>query len=1028
MRSSELATLHFYQWEYRNRGYYLFGTPIDIEPPYLPFYHKGFADSYSIDDGRVPSIFEQIISVFKSSKSELPKTEHDSFPLDPRFIDINDIPLFSGFSLSFPNGSDILPNRNIEFLSMLSFSEHPISFEIVGTHDDIQIQIVFSVADTERVSSQLSAYFPTAIIREIDVESFGFDDRYEVAIADFGLNNEFIRSITAADSFSIDPLTSIIATMDSLQQGDVVVFQMLFKGITSPLAKDIPYAVSDGAGESFFSDAPEMPQCAKDKISQPLFSVVMRVATQGNSNHRSQYLAQELSRSISSISQSEYNKLILLSNEGYAYDFHHFNLHYRTSNRLGFILNAKELSTFAHYPNKTIVSAKLGIQGRTTKRVAQEYINGKYILGSNEHYGDSYTVGINDEARLRHTHIIGVTGVGKSTLIANMMIEDMRKGNGCCLFDPHGDIVEDILLRIPEYRQKDVILIDPSYLDFPIGFNLLHASTEAEKMVLSSDLVGAFKRFATSWGDNMSAVLSQAINTFLESSKGGTLIELKRFLLEDDFRNEFLEHVHDPSIHYYWNNEYQFVRKGIASLLTRIDTFLRPKIIRYMFAQQHGVDFRACIEEKKILLIKLSQGLIGEENSYLLGSLFLSKFNQVAQGRQQLSKQDRHPYYIYLDEFQNFITNSITSILSGARKYGLGLILAHQELAQIDDPKILNSVISNPYIRICFRLGDRDAKQLESGFSAFEANDLQSLGIGEAIVRIGSSQNDCNITTSNLSDPSDISDIIRESVIEYSQTTYGKPRAEIEELLKELLPKQSKNKTRKKSSSDARTDNVETDKSNTKTSIVEQVDNIVSDHTQQDDATNETKISERFSLEDKKQKYLREEAEKESVRKHRSLQDYVRALALQRDFKATAEEQTENGGRVDIALLRNELSIAVEISVTNTLDYEVQNIQKCIDAGYTNICMLSESMVHLKNIKKRANKTIEKAMLKKVSYLMPLEFAKYLDGFTEKKPRPQNKRVRGYRVKAHHLDIASNQAESKNTILQNIILSSSKKK
>jgi hypothetical protein len=1011
MRSSELATLHFYQWEYRNRGYYLFGTPIDIEPPYLPFYHKGFADSYSIDDGRVPSIFEQIISVFKSSKSELPKTEHDSFPLDPRFIDINDIPLFSGFSLSFPNGSDILPNRNIEFLSMLSFSEHPISFEIVGTHDDIQIQIVFSVADTERVSSQLSAYFPTAIIREIDVESFGFDDRYEVAIADFGLNNEFIRSITAADSFSIDPLTSIIATMDSLQQGDVVVFQMLFKGITSPLAKDIPYAVSDGAGESFFSDAPEMPQCAKDKISQPLFSVVMRVATQGNSNHRSQYLAQELSRSISSISQSEYNKLILLSNEGYAYDFHHFNLHYRTSNRLGFILNAKELSTFAHYPNKTIVSAKLGIQGRTTKRVAQEYINGKYILGSNEHYGDSYTVGINDEARLRHTHIIGVTGVGKSTLIANMMIEDMRKGNGCCLFDPHGDIVEDILLRIPEYRQKDVILIDPSYLDFPIGFNLLHASTEAEKMVLSSDLVGAFKRFATSWGDNMSAVLSQAINTFLESSKGGTLIELKRFLLEDDFRNEFLQHVNDPSIHYYWNNEYQFVRKGIAPLLTRIDTFLRPKIIRYMFAQQHGVDFRTCIEEKKILLIKLSQGLIGEENSYLLGSLFLSKFNQVAQGRQQLEKLYRHPYYIYLDEFQNFMTNSITSILSGARKYGLGLILAHQELAQIDDSKILNSVISNPYIRICFRLGDRDAKQLESGFSAFEANDLQSLGIGEAIIRIGSSQDDCNITTSKLSELSDISDIIRQSVIEHSQTTYGKPRAEIEELLKELLPKTINRKTNK---TEKKEEKLETKKVEPKKNPQQEVH--INIDTNQEQRTTVSEVE--------KEKLIEAEEVSRRTRDHQYLQRLIKKIGQERNFISTIEKETKEGGRIDITLEKEGIQIAFEISITNTPEYEVKNIKKCLRNGYLPVVMISKSKHHLDSIEKLTKEQLSKKDFSHVVFIQPNKIVEVLDSFNVN-TQPQQEIIKGFRITTEINATPSNDGKS---IRERILKILSKKK
>lgn len=736
MNASEQATLNFYQWEYRYRGYYHFDTPIDIEVPYKSFRHATYSNSPIEDDGRVPSLFKSFTKLLAPPKEKKEPAEEVA-EIQPHFLAFDSKPNLVGVLLSFPKGTEIQPNRNIEFLNMLSFTDNLLSFEIVGTSEKINIQLVCNEYDKGRVASHLQAYFPTAIIRDTEIDDFGFTSENDIAIADFGLNDEYMRSIATLDSFAIDPLTSVIAIMESLQKNDVVVFQILFKGITSPLAKDITYSVSDGTGGSFFADAPEMPNCAKDKIANPLFSVVMRIATQGESNIRSQYLAQELARSISAVSSSEYNKLIPLSNEGYDYDFHKYNLLNRLSNRLGFVLNSKELNTFLHYPNKTVVSKKLGLQGGKTKQVPKIIINQKYLLGINEHNGTETEVMLNDEMRLRHKHIIGATGVGKSTLLANMLIEDMNAGNGCALFDPHGDIVEDILLRIPEHRKNDVIIIDPSDEKYSIGFNLLGATTDAEKIVLSSDLVSSFKRHATAWGDNMSAVLSNAINTFLESNRNGTLIELKRFLLEDKFRKEFLTSVDDPSIHYYWNNEYAMVSKRIAPLLTRIDTFLRPKVIRYMLVQTGGVDFKQCIEEKKIVLIKLSQGLIGEENSFLLGSIFLSKFNQVAQGRQSLPKSQRDPYYIYLDEFQNFITPSITRILSGARKYGLGLVLAHQELGQIDDTKILNSVISNPYTRICFRLGDADAKRLENGFSYFEQSDLQSLGTGEAIMRVG---------------------------------------------------------------------------------------------------------------------------------------------------------------------------------------------------------------------------------------------------------------------------------------------------
>lgn len=666
------------------------------------------------------------------------------------------------------------------------------------------------------------------------------------------------------------------------------------------------------------------------------------------------------------------------------------------------------------------MSAKLGLNDGKTKQVTLSLTKQKYLLGINTHNGIETGVMLNDEMRLRHTHIIGATGVGKSTLIANMLLEDMKQGNGCALFDPHGDIVEDVLARVPEHRKDDVIIIDPSDSDNAIGFNLLGATTDAEKIVLSSDLVSSFKRHATAWGDNMSAVLSNAINTFLESSRDGTLIELKRFLLEENFRNEFLTSVEDPSIHYYWNNEYAMVRKGIAPLLTRIDTFLRPKILRYMLAQTKGVDFRACIEEKKIVLIKLSQGLIGEENSFLLGSIFLSKFNQVAQGRQSLPKPERHPYYIYLDEFQNFITPSITRILSGARKYGLGLVLAHQELAQIDDTKTLNSVISNPYIRICFRLGDVDAKRLESGFSYFEQDDLQSLNIGQAILRVGSSHDDFNISTFPLPETETNAEVNRDNIVINTRNNYARPKAELDELLASLLPKQTPKKAKAKA---------EIAKSKIEKSVEPVITNDEKSEIEKTIVT-ETKpplttetLKTKDDLEGRKEKYLQQAEEQEIVRQHRSIQNYVRSMALQRGFKATLEDSTLNGGKVDVSLLKDDIRIAIEISVTNRVDYEVQNIKKCLDDDYSLVYMISENEKHLKNIKEQALKIISKKQHSKIHFFKSEELHLYLDAMIQ--PQQKVKRVRGYRVK---VDYKTDNDTSKQSSITDIIMKALRRK
>jgi len=560
------------------------------------------------------------------------------------------------------------------------------------------------------------------------------------------------------------------------------------------------------------------------------------------------------------------------------------------------------------------------------------------------------------------------------------MLEDMKHGNGCALFDPHGDIVEDILLRIPEHRKNDVIIIDPSDSEFPIGFNLLGATTDTEKIVLSSDLVSAFKRHATAWGDNMTAVLSNAINTFLESTKGGTLIELKRFLLEEKFRKEFLESVEDSAMHYYWEHEYYMVKKGIAPLLTRIDTFLRPKIVRYMLAQKSGIDFRTCIDEKKIVLIKLSQGLIGEDNSYLLGSLFLSKFNQVIRGRQLLSKEERHPYYIYLDEFQNFITPSITSILSGARKYGLGLIFAHQELAQIDDTKILNSVISNPHTRICFRLGDNDAKRLETGFSYFEQNDLQSLGIGEAIIRVGSSNNDFNITTERLPKLHDDAETIKKYIIQNTRNCFAKPKEEIKELLDSLLPKVFVKEKTKQKGKKAK-NNLE--RINTES---------LTQENKRKNNDNNNVVPEIIKQE------LRDQAEKSKInREHNYLQTTIKKLGQDKGFLSTIEKETSNGGRVDVVLERDGFKIACEISVTNKIAYELKNIQKCIADNFDIILMISKNKKHLNNIKDLTQKSLAESDLKRIFFIQPESISEFLN-ITKKPLKPKTEIIKGFRV------------------------------
>ncbi|MFV0572300.1 MAG: type IV secretory system conjugative DNA transfer family protein [Xanthomarina gelatinilytica] len=977
LTASERATLHFYEWERYGRGYHLCEHTVRIEPPFVPFRQFTY-QSTQTDNGRVPSLFQKIGKSIQNLLIESTKEKQEAKERIPQPIQLSEKEL-RGLAIRFPNNEQLDMSLWLEFINILSLTDNPISFEIIGTQNTISIQLMSYQSDYLRLARHLKAYFPNAILTTVSYAELPFDFERDVALCDFGLEEECMRPITT-ETKHIDALTSFVSQLDYLEVGELAMFQLIVQGTTAPWSQNLLKAAGDGRGGSFFTDDPSMLMATKEKVSQPLFSCVMRLAVQANTRDLTNYIARELVRAIVQASESQYNRLIPLSNEGYDYNDHFRNLYHRTTNRTGMLMNSCELLTFFHFPN--VNSRKLFGFEKHTHPVPSQFTNGQYALGVNEHEGTTRSVCVTDTDRLKHTHIIGVTGKGKSTFIVNLFLEDCKAGNGALIIDPHGDVVDDILLRIPPSRKDDVIVVDPSDMDYPIGLNLLHATTEAEKMVLSSDLVSAFKKQSTSWGDSIHSILSQAINAFLYSKQGGTLIDLKRFLIEANFRREFLKTIDDPSVCYYWEKEYPLLKRGsLSPLLTRLDTFLRPKIIRSMLAQNEGLDFKDIIEHKKIVLVKLAQGLIGEQNSHLLGTFLLSKLNQVAQGRQLLDKSQRDPFYVYLDEFQYFINDSILHMLSGARKFGLGLVLAHQELAQLsyEDQKVANSVLSNSHIRLCFGVGDNDAKKLEGGFGHFEANHLTSLHVGEVIARIGSSENDFNLRTAPLSDVDNIqSQQIKERIIQNSRTQYGKPIAEVEQLINEVLSFGSK--------AERKSTPIEEEEKEVKASVSRSKQEVQPIPVQATD------------LETQQEAFIEQEETSKRNREHHYLQTLIKKHAQDRGFKVTLEREVADGKRVDAVLENDHLKIACEVSVTNTVSYEVENIKKCLEAKYDMVFMISKNAKHLHQIKQQALESIQKKRHDIICFITPNELVEYLDGL-QTKQQSNEEVVKGFRVK-----------------------------
>lgn len=719
----EALTHEFYAWERRGRGWQAWNRPVPLEPPFRPFlYHAGIPRGLVPDDGRKPSWLDRIVAGFRGYlKGQSNPDLHEALPEqeEPDAEEFVDDGALVELRVAVPPTLKIPSETAEQLLLSLSAMRYPLSFEVIASADSIQFQWVCRQSDRPVLEEQLRAHFPVAAV----TEQTGFlGERWTpsagrpVAAVEFGLANEFMRPLKTFRSFDADPWVSVIGALSPLDLHELGLVQVLFQPTRGPWAASMLRAVTDGQGDSFFADAPEMLPLTREKVSRPLFAVALRVMAASDRSDRARHLAALFAGALLQWANPPSNELIPLETA----DEHDSDLVpdllARRSRRAGMILNSEELVGFVHLPSASVRSEKLVRQAKKTRAAPAGVTGQQLVLGDNVHAGKTTAVTLRPDQRVRHTHVVGASGTGKSTFLLNLIIQDIEHGEGVGVLDPHGDLIDRVLEHVPESRFDDVVLFDSSDEDYPIGVNLLSAHSPLEKNLLASDLVAVFQRLSTSWGDQMTSVLGNAIQAFLESTVGGTLADLRRFLVEAEFRRNFLQTVQDEEVVYYWLKEFPLLSgRPQAPLLTRLDAFLRPRLIRRIVCQQHSpFDFSRLMNDGKIFLAKLSQGAIGEENAYLLGSLLVTKFHQLALGRQELAEAERRPFMLYLDEFHHFLTPSLTALLSGARKYRLGLVLAHQELRQLGtrDAEVLQAVLTNPATRVCFRVGDDDAKRL----------------------------------------------------------------------------------------------------------------------------------------------------------------------------------------------------------------------------------------------------------------------------------------------------------------------------
>ncbi len=397
--------------------------------------------------------------------------------------------------------------------------------------------------------------------------------------------------------------------------------------------------------------------------------------------------------------------------------------------------------------------------------------------------------GIKTDDRRRHMYLIGKTGMGKSTVLENMIVDDIRAGYGVAVVDPHGDLAEKIIEYIPTNRVKDVVYFNPSDINHPIAFNVVEQVESHLSHLVASGLIGVFQKlWADSWGPRLEYILRNAILAILDFP-GSTLLGVVRMLSDKGYRKRVTANIKDPVVKAFWEKEFsgyadKFASEAVSPIQNKVGQFLSSSLMRNIIGQvKSAIDIRDIMDNGKILIMNLSKGRIGEDNSALLGAMMITKIQLAAMSRVDLPENDRRDFYLYIDEFQNFSTDSFANILSEARKYRLNLILAHQYIEQLTE-KVKPAVFGNVGTLVVFRVGAADAEELVKEFTpTFTEEDIVNLPKYEMYLKL-MIDGVASSPFSALGLPplrADEKTNNTEKVIEYSREKYATPRELVEE-------------------------------------------------------------------------------------------------------------------------------------------------------------------------------------------------------------------------------------------------------
>lgn len=643
-----------------------------------------------------------------------------------------------------------LPKLKNNLFDQLLGRTETLSFEILVKDQTIHFLAQVPSRLLEYFKGAIHASYPEAVVSELhfDPIEYFIDPKAQTRVASLKLKHKsYLPLKTYQDFKEIDPLSTLLSTLSKNEDKDAILIQVILDN------EDKFWSHGDYISQEKLESHAQK-TLIQEKMDKRSLRTSIKIAVSTESRKKSKLLMENVAAAYQAITQSDSNSLKLRT-QWFCKNQFIKSMDKRTFRPSPSLhLSLEEIATIFHLPSKKLanipnISWGKKVLGEPPERLPiidkdspVETKNDINVFGETVYKNRSVKYGLLRGDRRRHVYVIGKTGTGKSTLLSNMAINDLKHNEGMCVIDPHGDLVETLLNYIPKHRINDVIYFDPADQDRTVQINLFEGENVAHRELIASGIISVFKKlYEYSWGPRLEYILRNALLTLLKS-EDSKLSDILELLTNKKFRDKVIEKLDDPILMSFWVNEYNKMQdrqrnESIASILNKVGQFVSSPIVRNVVnTSQSSFSIEELMNQGKILLVNLSQGRLGEDNATLLGAMMITKIQLAAMARVNIPEEKRRDFYLYVDEFQNFATDAFIKILSEARKYRLNLTLANQYIDQIPE-EVRHAIFGNCGNIISFVMGAGDAAYFQTEYGdLYTQDDLLNLDKYQIINKI----------------------------------------------------------------------------------------------------------------------------------------------------------------------------------------------------------------------------------------------------------------------------------------------------